>query len=192
MTTRIERRAWLWPVFLLVAFAGAGCDQKGAAVASAAAPRELTQAADTGVEVHDLTLYGYNYTDTGIGSFEVNGHGGGNVEVSIPDAGGGKSACCVAVSSPLQQAIPIKIKWTRDSESWCELVVSLNPPLPPKPRFFEVHFYLDGHVEVAVTEESSPPRVVLKRAGRGGRHADEKRNVNNDGKFARCKVGYNE
>jgi hypothetical protein len=175
----------------MCALASAGCDLKGAAIASVVAPRKAAEASDGGVTVHDLTLYGYNYTDSEIGSFEVNGHGGGNVEVSIPDAGGGKSACCIAVLSPLQQAMPIKIKWTRDSETWCEQEVSLKLTLPAKPRFFEVHFYLDGHIEVAVTEESSPPRLVLQRAGRGGRYADEKKNVNNDDKFARCKVGYN-
>jgi hypothetical protein len=45
-----------------------------------------------------VTVVGYNYTDTGIGYFGAAFGPGGNVEVSTPTAGGGKSACCGAVS----------------------------------------------------------------------------------------------
>jgi hypothetical protein len=196
MTTRIEWRAWWWPVFMLCTFVGAGCDQKGAAVASAAASRELTQAADTGVAVHDLTLYGYNYTDTEIGSFEVNGHGGGNVQISDPDNGGGSAVCCIAVLTPMTEPKLLRIKWTRDSEMWCEQEVALKPPIPEDAKRLEVHFYRDGHIEVAVTGElqtrmSSPPRLRLEAPSRAGRNTDTALNVNNDSKFARCKLGYN-
>jgi hypothetical protein len=66
----------------------------------------------------------------------------------------------------------------------------LRPPIPAKPEYFEVHFYQDGHIEVAVTETDSPPRIVLGRSGRGTRHLNENQNVNNDAKFAGCKLGY--
>ena len=38
---------------------------------------------------YSVVPYGYNYTDNYISSFSVNGAGGGNLEVSIPTAGGG-------------------------------------------------------------------------------------------------------
>jgi hypothetical protein len=174
----------------LVLLIGIGCDAGGtptSAPTAASKPAPTVQRAAVG---HDLTLYGYNYTDTEIGSFEVNGQGGGNVEVSIPEAGGGKSVCCITVVSPLQQAMPVKIKWTRDSETWCEQFVELKPPLPTNPKYLEVHFYPDGHLEVAVTEVASTPRLVLQRTSRAGRHAKESANLNHDSKYARCEIGY--
>ncbi|MBC7993450.1 MAG: hypothetical protein H7Z15_09445, partial [Rhizobacter sp.] len=38
---------------------------------------------------YSVVAYGYNYTDTYIDSFEVDGAGGGNLEVSTPTAPGG-------------------------------------------------------------------------------------------------------
>lgn len=171
-----------------------GCDVQSPArtahtVPSAASASPAAEASTT-VKAHNLTIYGYNYTDTGIGSFEVNGQGGGNLQVSEPTAGGGKSTCCATVFSPYQQPKKVKIKWTRDLETWCEQEVVLYPPLPAKPEYFEVHFYRDGHIELAVTEVDSPPRLRLQASARGSRHEDEKLNVNNDSKFARCTLGY--
>lgn len=138
----------------------------------------------------NLTLYGYNYTDTEIGSFEVEGQGGGNVAVSTPTAGGGASACCITIHTPLVRARPVAIKWSRDGDTWCEQEVLLRPPIPAKPEYLEVHFYQDGHVEVAVTENNSPPRLKLNRLHGNSRHANPKLNTNNDAKRSRCKLGY--
>ena len=95
----------------------------------------------------------------------------------------------------MTKARPIKIKWTRDLSTWCEQEVLLQQPVPIDPKRLEVHFYQDGKIELAVTgplfgRMSSPPRLQLPAASRGGRHEDEKLNVNNDTKFARCKLGY--
>lgn len=139
---------------------------------------------------YSLTIYGYNYTDTGIGSFEVNGQGGGNLMVSGPTSGGGSSVCCVSLHTPLPPDHKVKIKWTRDGDIWCEQEVMVRPPVPPHPKYFEVHFYRDGHVEVAITEVDSDPRLKLDRASSGSRHQDRKININNDGKFGSCKRGY--
>jgi hypothetical protein len=177
---------------LVCIMAAGGCNSQSQspsavepAIAGATAP-----AADTKVQAHNLTIYGYNYTDTEIGSFEVNGQGGGNLQTSIPTAGGGSNVCCITVHAPMLQPRVVKIKWTRDSETWCEQEVTFKPPLPAKPKYFEVHFYRDGHIEVAATEIDSPPRLKLEAASRGSRYEDEKQNVNNDAKFARCKRGY--
>ena len=125
----------------------------------------------------------------------MNGQGGGNVMVSEMDSGGGSGVCCISLSTPMTKARPIKIKWTRDLDTWCEQEVLLQPPVPIDPKRLEVHFYQDGKIELAVTGSlfgrmSSPPRLQLPAASRGGRHEDEKLNVNNDSKFARCKLGY--
>ena len=136
---------------------------------------------------YSVVPYGYNYTDTYIDSFEVNGSGGGNLEVSIPTAGGGKHACCMTLVSGLPLGTEFKIKWTRDRTRWCEQTVRLTKPVPIEPRYFEVHFYRDGHIEVEATREASAPRLVLDRFSRGERH--ETGNIENDEKFARCKDG---
>jgi Protein of unknown function (DUF3304) len=179
-------------VALVLSVAEFGCTpQSSAAAAAAAKTASATESSsEATVQAHSLTIYGYNYTDTGIGSFEVNGQGGGNLIVSTPTAGGGSGVCCINVYSPFLEPRTIKIKWTRDLDTWCEQEVILKPPLPAKPEYFEVHFYRDGHIEVAVTEIDSPPRLLLKATDRGSRNLDEKKNVNNDAKFARCKHGY--
>ena len=42
--------------------------------------------------------------------------------------------------------------------------VELTGPVPKKPGYFEAHFYPDGHIEVAITETWSEPRLRLDRA----------------------------
>jgi hypothetical protein len=182
----LARRVLALVVFLCVV----GCGPQHAASAAPASPSATTSHEEASVQAHNLTIYGYNYTDTEIGSFEVNGQGGGNVEVSIPTAGGGKSACCITVFTPLREPRPIKIKWSRDGDTWCEQEVVLRPPLPAKPEYLEVHFYRDGHIEVAATETDSSPRLQLERVHGNRRFKNEKLNINNDAKFARCKLGY--
>ncbi|WP_172425486.1 DUF3304 domain-containing protein [Candidatus Dactylopiibacterium carminicum] len=139
---------------------------------------------------YNLTLYGYNYTDMSIGSFEVNGAGGGNIEVGDAEAGGGKFTCCASLYTPLPPNNNVHIKWSRDGKTWCETKVPFSGPIPAKPEYMEVHFYRDGHIEVAVTESSSPPRLKLERASPGWRYAEREQNINNDHKFARCQRGY--
>jgi Protein of unknown function (DUF3304) len=132
--------------------------------------------------------YGYNYTDLYIDSFEVDGAGGGNLAVSTPTSPGGGSTCCTTLVSGLPKGTEFVIKWTRTRKRWCQQTVKLNDPVPPGARYLEVHFYQDGHIEVFPSREPSPPRLKLERFDRGQRH--ETSNVNNDGKFSRCKDGY--
>ena len=187
----IAQARW-WPrgaiqVSLVAAVVIAGCD-----LAPSGMPTlpKVPTTADESFRSYNLTIYGYNYSDSGISTFEVNGQGGGNLGVSTPSAGGAKHVCCTSVYSPLPAPQAVTIKWTRDMKTWCQQVVMLKPPLPAKPEYFEVHFYPDGHIEVAVTEEASRPRLVLERDSPGSRHADEAMNVNNDAKYGSCKHGY--
>jgi hypothetical protein len=182
---------WLrWLVCSVAITMAGGCNSQTSPAAKAAPVNASAPAADTTPKAHNLTMYGYNYTDTEIGSFEVNGQGGGNLQPSTLTAGGGKSVCCIAFYMPMSKPLSIKIKWTRDIDTWCEQEVTLRPTSIVKPKYFEVHFYPDGHIELAVTEESSDPRLQLEAASEGSRHQDRKRNINNDTKFARCKLGY--
>ena len=137
---------------------------------------------------YSLTPYGYNYTDLYIDSFEVDGAGGGNLEVSTPTAGGGKHACCVPVFSGLPLGTTFRVKWTRNRSRWCEQDVPLKNPIPTEPRYLEVHFYPDGRIEIEATQKASRPRIAMERFGRGERHPTN--NVNNDEKLSRCKDGY--
>jgi hypothetical protein len=172
---------------LALAFAASGCrpqtsDQAGETPSNPARFDEMKS--------YNLTIHSYNYTDSEISHFEVNGQGGGNVEVSEQTAGGGKSTCCVTVFTPFVQPQSVTIKWNRVGDIWCEQDVLLVPPLPAKPEYFEAHFYRDGHIEVAVTSNYSPAREVLAREHGNSRHKNAKLNVNNDDKFSRCKLGH--
>jgi Protein of unknown function (DUF3304) len=189
--------SWAWACCILrrvislafvVAFGGCNSQHVGAATPSSSTTSSAID--ESKAEAHSLTIYGYNYTDTEIGSFEVNGQGGGNLEVSIPTAGGGKSTCCITLFTPMLTQRSVRVKWTRDGDTWCEQDVVLKPPLPAKPEYLEVHFYRDGHIELAATAIGSPPRLQLERVHGNRRFQDEKKNVNNDAKFARCKLGY--
>ena len=143
-------------------------------------------------EYHEfsLTIYGYNYTDTEIGSYEVNGRGGGNLAVSTPTAPGGSSVCCAAIFTPIAPDRTINIKWSRDGKTWCQREVPFQGPVPSNAEYLEVHFYQDGRIEVAATAEPSPPRIKLQRLHGNSRNTDPSKNVINDSKHSRCNLGY--
>ena len=63
---------------------------------------------------YSVVPYGYNYTDTYIDSFSVNGAGGGNLAVSTPTAPGGGHTCCMTLVSGLPLDYEYVVKWTRD------------------------------------------------------------------------------
>jgi Protein of unknown function (DUF3304) len=180
-----------WVFTTLFVLAAQGCNSQSNAQSQATNPGAAAAPATTSSRSYNLTIYGYNYTDYAIGSFEVNGQGGGNLVVSSPTSAGGSSVCCASINAPMTHERTVTIKWSRDGKTWCEQEAILRPPLPPTPKYFEVHFYRDGHIELAVTERDSDPRLSLERKHPNSRHVDETLNVNNDSKFARCKIGYN-
>jgi hypothetical protein len=121
-----------------------------------------------------LTIIGYNYTRRSIGAFSVNYAGGANLPIGL--YGGGDSCCGSWVEGdplPTQfkvewianscevpidpQEPPRRIKRIRDQ--WRSEWVDFHGPVPAKPYYLEAHFYPDGKVEIAITEQSSEPRV---------------------------------
>ncbi len=119
-------------------------------------------------DVIALTIESYNYTDRPIYTFSVNGNGGGNVFLSTPTNGGGKSVCCVSIRRNTLLPITMEVEWSwsrveddngkilRPAESR-KVKAELKGPIPKNPVQFEVHFYPDGHVELAVSDTFSPP-----------------------------------
>ena len=150
--------------------------------AQAEAPQASSEAVKLG-EPQSLLIQGYNYTDDYIDSFTVNGQGGGNVFVSGPSSGGGKSVCCVSYRPGTTLPIKLQIRWV---SSYCiERVKNPYPYGKPyhdhrrnlwreaearavdlsygKPKVLEVHIYPDSHVEAAITEGDSAPRMISSR-----------------------------
>jgi Protein of unknown function (DUF3304) len=207
MNIRILSNARLWLAACLLGLPLAGCGRDQATTAAPAEivipdavknfdPKTYKPPMLNGVELYTgphrtpkgmsgLALEAYNYTDTYIDSFTVDGAGGGNVEVSKGLAGGSKSACCAPISADTPLPMAIEIAWQRDGEvPYCRQTVLLNGPIPPNPNRFEVHFYQDGTIQVAIANDSSPSRFKLERFNYAQRKAAG--NINNDSKFSEC------
>lgn len=127
-----------------------------------------------------LALVGYNYTSRYIDTFSVDGQGGGNLYVSSPTSGGGGTVCCISYEKG-RPAGEVTVRWqsggcmfrapgpmadgrTHLAHSFFrEIRVKVDPRIPAHPEEFEVHFYPDGHVEAAITDGSSSPRLVYSK-----------------------------
>jgi hypothetical protein len=154
----------------LLALAVAGCDAGGH---NEAAPQAVPIGKPVG-----LTITSYNYTNRYIDQFFVNGAGGGNVFVSTESSGGGKGTCCVMYTPGLPPPKTVRVRWqasgclyyykgsdgtpfSRTHSYFKEADAAVDPHVPAHPANFEVHFYPDGHVEAAITESMSEPRLKL-------------------------------
>jgi Protein of unknown function (DUF3304) len=213
MTMHITPLARLCSSMLLLGLLLSACDREPPAAAQAAqpAPVKIPDAVKNfdpktykppmfkGVELYTgphrtpkgmegLTLHAYNYTDSYISSYTVNGAGGGNIEVSVDSAGGSGGACCAPISADTPLPMTVEIAWKRDGDvPYCRQTVLLNGPIPLKPSEFEVHFYQDGTIQVAITDDPSIARLNLKRFNRIQRKASG--NINNDSKLSECGYG---
>lgn len=154
------------------------------AVTGCAASDEVSSASKSTVDrlivSLPLAIHGYNYTNRYIGYFKVDSVGGGNIYVSGPDSGGGGTTCC---ASYIKGAGPwrAKVNWQTGACRWAERVqksgetvfelhkyyktveVDVEPNIPADPKHLEMHFYPDGTIQIALTEEESPPRLVLSK-----------------------------
>ncbi|WP_081771676.1 DUF3304 domain-containing protein [Paraburkholderia nodosa] len=129
-------------------------------------------------EPYMLAIIGYNYTDRAIADFAVNGQGGSNVELSTPDAGGGKESCCVVMNSDTKTSFSVDVEFQMDALEaypprkiiepagpYKKKRVEVTGPIPSDPSYLEIHFYPDGHIEAALSgrDGPSPPRLRLER-----------------------------
>jgi hypothetical protein len=160
---------------LLILLSLGACSENGATIGKSKRARVPTNGAKV-----ELTLTGYNYTTRYIDHFSVNSNGGGNLYVSSPTSGGGGSTCCVTyiVGVPRWKVL---VRWQADACSYDhvttsngenfydiyryfkEAEVEVDRPFATRPNNFEVHFYPDGHIEAAVTEGDSAPRLKLEK-----------------------------
>jgi Protein of unknown function (DUF3304) len=134
-----------------------------------------------------LAINGFNYTDLYIASFEVNYQGGGNIFVSSPTTGGGKTVCCVTWRPGTKLPKPMTIRWSRDNKRWCQKTVLLTGPAPASPTAIGVHFMPDGNIQVELTD--GYPDVKLKLRNYDDERRNETGNVIHDEETASCKDG---
>jgi hypothetical protein len=128
-------------------------------------------------EPYMLGIMGYNYTDRAIADFSVNDAWGGNVFLSIPTAGGGKTVCCVVMDRDTKTPFWVNVKYQMDALEaypprrviepegpYKTVKVEVTGPIPPDPSYLEIHFYPDGHIEAAISgsDGPSPPRLKLE------------------------------
>ena len=151
--------------------------QTAATAASAPAPSDT---AEPPFKQYSLTLVGMNYTRRYIDSFSVNGQGGGNLYVSTPTSGGGKSVCCVGWHSRRTLPVTVTVRWQAGgcktfypgistegerlfniTHTFKEKRVVFNGPVPADPAYFVVHIYEDDHVEVGMAHDYPEPKVKL-------------------------------
>lgn len=133
-----------------------------------------------------LMIQGYNYTNDYIDSFTVNGQGGGNLFVSGPSSGGGKSVCCISYTPGMPLPIRLKVRWVgaycMEYETspygrtnsyrrslWRESEAQAIDLSEGRPRALEVHIFPDGRIEAAITRGHSRPRLILPEDDQGGR-----------------------
>jgi Protein of unknown function (DUF3304) len=143
---------------------------------------------------YSLGIVGYNYTETGIIDYSVNGTGAFNLGVSTEHSGGGSTVCCFGWAPGMKLPMPIRIEWTRDEATWCRKTVMLADPGPLEPTTFEVHFYPDRHIEVAITDDYSPPQLKLASTGGDYRIGKDVRKekadaMQKDSEVAECREG---
>lgn len=103
----------------------------------------------------EVSLTGYNYTHRPIYTFSVNGGFGGNIFIN---GGGGSASCCTPVT--IGQAVTVRWMYSytkkqyeaglREQSFSTHVIVPPPPPEHPNARYLEVHFYPDGHVELAL------------------------------------------
>ncbi len=124
-----------------------------------------------------VDLIGYNYTNSHISNYSVDGSGGGDIRLSSPTSGGGGIVCCISL--PTRNPIIVRVRWqiggcsylmkspitgrtrTLIHDFYREKYVEVLRPKGMRPRHLESHFYPDGSVMVLLTNNMSLPRLSL-------------------------------
>src|SRR5690606_20834629 len=114
-------------------------------------------------------------TDRYIDQFSVDGSGGGNVNKSHGDSGGGGTYCCIGYNPKYPLPITMKVEWMFGyevdehgeisiSDEYHETTAVVGGPVPERPRFLETHFMPDGSVRLMITGERSQPLLQIDRS----------------------------
>jgi hypothetical protein len=129
-----------------------------------------------------VDLIGYNYTDRNIDSYDVDGQGGDQARLSSPTSGGSGIVCCVRLAIGGKNPIVLRVRWQVDGCTYLmkseltgstqrvfhyfykEAYVEVPPPKGIKPSHLETHFYPDGSVVLALTDNMSLPRLSLSES----------------------------
>lgn len=120
-----------------------------------------------------LGIIGYNYTDSLIANYTVDGQGGGDIRLSSPTSGGGSTVCCIMFSKKPHWPIYVLVRWqnggcrenTKDNKfvgnhyRYKEATVSVDRGISSNPSDIAVHFYQDGSVKVRLSDGDDPPLV---------------------------------
>ncbi len=165
-----------WLTATACGFCLTACSPESTAQAPSPVARPVTQSSEAikTPRSYSLAIAGYNYTDDVIDSFEVNGQGGGNLGMSTATSTGG-GTCCVNWRDGSTLPKKITIKWVggyctelETSSSgqifdtrqnlWKIADLEFNGPVPAEPSNFEVHFFPDGHIELAISDRATLPR----------------------------------
>lgn len=146
------------------------------------APAWAEQLKSKNNEYVTLDLLGYNYTDRHINDYDVDGQGGGIIQMSSPTSGGSGSVCCVRLAIGRSTPIIVRVRWQVDGCTYLmrsertgntqriyhyfykEEYVEVPPPKGIKPSHLESHFYPDGSVRVMLTADMSLPRLSLNES----------------------------
>lgn len=122
-----------------------------------------------------LGVVGYNYTDRYIDTFSVGGAGGGNVNKSHGDSGGGSTVCCIGYNPDRPLPIIMEVEWMFGyqleehgeisvPDEHHEATAVLDGPVPDDPAYLETHFMPDGSVQLRITVVPSPPLLNIDRS----------------------------
>ena len=115
-------------------------------------------------KAREVSVTGYNYTQRPIYTFTVNGGSGSNIFIN---GGGGSFSCCTLVTVGQLAEVDWMYSYTEKQyeaglrEESFKTTVTVPPPPPehPQARYLEVHFYPDGHVELALVKFPGPRRL---------------------------------
>jgi hypothetical protein len=112
-----------------------------------------------------VDIIGYNYTNSPIGSFSVNGYGGGRLSLSTPTSSGGSPMCCYYFMPGVGFPYQVEVEWAPSASDgpWTKTKAWITEPKTDRPQFLEIHFYPDGHIEGELAEDYSLPRLMLTK-----------------------------
>lgn len=112
-----------------------------------------------------VDIIGYNYTNRVIDSFNVNGYDGGRLTLSTLTSSGGSPMCCYYYLPGISFPHEVEVEWAPSASDgpWTKTKAVIPEPTTDRPRYLEIHFYPDGHIEGELTEDFSLPRLKLTK-----------------------------